>query len=186
MSRFDFVTTPLAGLMVLQRRPLRDERGFFSRVFCADEFAPAGFDAPIAQINHTLTRRRGAVRGLHFQHAPHAEVKVVSCLRGSIFDVAVDLRRGSPTFLHWHAETLSAQNDRSLLIPRGFAHGFQALEDDCELLYLHSSAHAPAAEGALSVLDPRLAIDWPLPFTDLSARDRAHAPIGADFMGIAQ
>ena len=186
MPRFAFLPTPLAGLALVERQRLQDERGFFSRFFCADEFAAAGFDARVAQMNQTLTRRAGAVRGLHFQHPPHAETKVVTCLRGSVFDVAVDLRRGSPTFLRWHGETLSAGNGRSLLIPGGFAHGFQALEDDCELLYLHSHPHAPSAEGALNVFDPALAIAWPLDVTDLSTRDRGHAAVGADFTGIPQ
>ena len=185
MSRFTFATTPLAGLLVVERQRTADERGFFSRFFCAEEFARAGFDRAVAQMNHTLTRRTGAVRGMHFQHPPHAEIKVVTCLHGSVFDVAVDIRRDSPTFLRWHAQILSAENARSLLIPRGFAHGFQALGDDCELLYLHSDAYAPAAEGALNALDPLLAIGWPLELTELSDRDRAHPPIGADFHGIA-
>ena len=185
MARFTFGRAPLAGLVVVERQRIADERGFFSRFFCADEFAEAGFDAAVAQINHTLTRRAGTVRGLHFQHPPHAEIKVVSCLRGSVFDVAVDVRRGSPTFLRWHGEVLSADNARSLLIPRGFAHGFQALCDDCELLYLHSHRYAAGAEGALSPVDPRLAIGWPIAVTEMSDRDRSHPPITADFHGIA-
>lgn len=184
MSRFTFGPTPLAGLMLVQRQRAQDARGFFSRFFCAEELASAGFVLPISQINHTSTARRGAVRGLHFQHPPHAEDKFISCLRGEIFDVAVDLREGSPTFLHWHAEILSAQNARSLLVPQGFAHGFQTLSDDCELLYLHSRPYAAAAEGALHARDPRLAIDWPLPFTDISARDAAHPMLTPDFTGI--
>ncbi len=162
-----------------------DERGFFSRFYCAEEFAGAGFDRAVAQMNHTLTRRKGAVRGMHFQRPPHAEIKFVTCLQGSVFDVAVDIRRDSPTFLRWHSEILSAENGRSLLIPRGFAHGFQSLTDDCELLYLHSEVYAPGAEGALNALDPRLAIGWPLELTELSDRDRAHPLIGTDFHGIA-
>lgn len=184
MSRFDVTMTPLAGLMLVQRRRAQDERGFFSRFFCAEDLAPAGFTLPIAQINHTFTARRGTVRGMHFQHPPHAEDKFVSCLRGEIFDVAVDLRRGSPTFLHWHAEILSAENGRSLLVPQGFAHGFQTLVDSCELLYLHSRAYEAAAEGALNALDPLLAIDWPLPFADVSARDATHPLLTAQFTGI--
>ena len=109
---------------------------------------------------------------------------MVSCLRGEVFDVAVDLRAGSPTFLRWHGEVLSAGNQRSLLIPRGFAHGFQALTDDCELLYLHSAAYAPGAEGAASALDPALAIRWPLDITDMSERDRGHPMLEPDFKGI--
>lgn len=184
MSRFDVSSTPLAGLMLVQRHRAEDERGFFSRFFCAEELAPAGFALPIAQINHTFTARRGAVRGLHFQHPPHAEDKFVSCLRGEIFDVAVDLRRDSPTFLQWHAEILSAENARSLLVPQGCAHGFQTLTDDCELVYLHSRPYEAAAEDALNVRDPVLAIDWPLDFADISARDAAHALLTSKFTGI--
>ncbi len=184
MSRFEFIDTALNGLKVVQRQRAQDSRGFFSRLYCAADFAALGAHMAIAQINHTLTARCGAVRGLHFQHPPHAEDKFVSCLRGEIFDVAVDLRRGSATFLRWHGERLSADNARSLLIPQGFAHGFQALTDDCELLYLHSRAYAPEAEGALNARDPALAIAWPLPISDLSARDAGHAYVGAGFAGI--
>ena len=147
MSRFDFIPTPLTGLMLVQRKAIEDHRGFLSRFYCAEEFRAAGIDKPVAQINHTLTRQRGAVRGLHFQHPPHAETKVVSCLKGEILDVAVDLRRDSPTFLHWHGEILSAANRKSLLIPEGYAHGFQTLAEDCELIYLHTSPYHPESEG---------------------------------------
>ena len=177
-------TTALRGVSVVTRTRREDARGFFSRFFCAEELAATGFALPIAQVNHTLTRRRGSVRGLHFQHPPHAEAKFVSCLRGEVFDVAVDLRRGSPTFLQWHGEMLSCANGRSLIIPQGFAHGFQALEDDCELLYLHSQPYAAAAEGGLRATDPRLKIAWPLPLADLSERDAAFALLAADFAGL--
>lgn len=185
MSRFDFIPTPLAGLMRVQRKVIADERGFLSRFYCAEAFRAAGFDKPIAQINHTLTRAKGAVRGLHFQYPPYAETKVVSCLHGEIFDVAVDLRRGSPTFLHWYGTVLSAENRCSLLIPEGFAHGFQTLTEDCELIYLHGESYHPESEGALNVTDPRLGIGWRLPVTDLSARDRNHTFIEPDFAGVA-
>jgi dTDP-4-dehydrorhamnose 3,5-epimerase len=122
---------------------------------------------------------------MHFQHPPHAEIKLVSCLRGEVFDVAVDLRKGSPTFLQWHGELLSAQAQNSIYIPAGFAHGFQTMMDDCELLYLHSSAYDASAEGAVNVLDPGIAIRWPLPPADMSARDRSHAYLTSDFRGIA-
>ena len=184
MARFNVSTTPLEGLALVERQRAVDARGYFSRFFCAEELAAFGFSLPIAQINHTLTRRRGAVRGLHFQRPPHAEDKLVSCLRGEVFDVAVDLRRGSPTFLRWHGEVLSADNHRSLLIPQGFAHGFQTLTEDCELLYLHSRAFAPNAEGALHARDPALAIAWPLAFTELSERDARHPHLTADFTGL--
>lgn len=184
MSRFDFIPTPLPGLKLLQRKAIEDHRGFLSRFYCAEEFAAAGINKPIAQINHTLTRKKGAVRGLHFQHPPHAETKLVSCLKGEIWDVAVDLRSGSPTFLHWHGEILSAENRKSLLIPDGYAHGFQTLTEDCELIYLHTAAYHPEAEGALNVADPGLNIAWPLLVDDLSERDRSHPFIDENFQGI--
>ena len=138
MSRFNFIKTSLSELLVVQRKTLEDHRGFLSRFYCMDEFAESGISATIAQINQTLTRERGAVRGLHFQKTPHAEVKLVSCLKGEVWDIAVDLRSNSPTYLQWHGEILSAENRKSLLIPEGFAHGFQALMADCELIYLHT------------------------------------------------
>lgn len=184
MSRFTVESTPLPGLIKVQRTPLEDARGFLCRIYCAETFAQLGTQLPLAQINHTLTRQPGTVRGLHYQRPPHAEAKLVGCLRGRIWDVAVDLRRNSPTFLHWHAEELSATNGRSLFIPEGFAHGFQTLEADCELLYLHSTAHVPEAEGALNALDPRLDIAWPLPVLNRSERDASHTFLPPDFQGI--
>lgn len=184
MARFDIAALPLAGLALIGRQRVEDRRGSFSRFFCADELAAAGFSKPVAQINHTLTRARGAVRGMHFQHPPHAEDKLVSCLKGEVFDVAVDLRAGSPTFLQWHGEVLSAANMRSLLLPRGFAHGFQTLTDDCELVYLHSHPYAALAEGGLNPRDPTLAIAWPLPPTEMSDRDSGQAFVTAEFNGI--
>lgn len=184
MSRFDFIQTPLPGLKLVQRNATEDHRGFLSRFYCIEEFAEAGISKPIAQINHTLTRKKGVVRGLHFQYPPHAETKLVSCLKGEIWDVAVDLRRDSRTFLHWHGEVLSAANRRSLLIPEGYAHGFQALSDDCELIYLHTCAYHPESEGALNVGDPTLGIAWPLAITEISDRDRNHKLIEQNFQGI--
>lgn len=184
MSRFDFQDTPLEGLTLIQRKKIEDNRGFFSRFFCAEEFITLGLDKTIAQINHTLTKQIGAVRGLHFQMPPFAEIKIVSCLKGKIFDVAIDLRRGSKTFLQWHGEILSAENSCSLFIPEGFAHGFQALTEDCELIYLHSAPYNQPSEGALNVNDPRLSIRWPLPISELSDRDSAHPFLEADFEGL--
>lgn len=184
MPRFEFIPTRLSDLKLVQRKAIEDHRGFLSRFYCADEFRLAGIIKPIAQINHTLTRKKGAVRGLHFQQSPHAEIKMVSCLRGEIWDVAVDLRRNSPTFLQWHGEVLSATNRKSLLIPEGYAHGFQALTEECELIYLHTVAYHPEAEGALNVSDPRLNIAWPLTIDDLSERDRSHPFVSPEYRGI--
>jgi len=183
-TRFDILTTPIAGLQVIQRKPIGDSRGYLERLFCAEELQAFIPGKHIAQINHTLTATSGTVRGIHFQHPPHAETKFVSCLRGEVFDVAVDLRHNSPTFLRWHAERLSADNHKTLVIPEGFAHGFQTLTDDCEMLYLHTVAYQPGAEGGLNAQDPRLAIQWPLPVAGLSARDAAHPFLSHSFSGV--
>lgn len=174
----------ISGVTLVQRTRFEDSRGFLSRLYAADAFQAAGLAKPLVQINHALTRRIGTVRGMHFQRPPQAETKVVTCIRGEIFDVAIDLRRGSPTFLQWHGEVLSAGNLRSLLIPEGCAHGFQALSENCELIYLHTAPYEPSTEGAVNALDPLLAIKWPLDITERSDRDSAHPMLTADFEGI--
>lgn len=185
MTRLAVDDLPLGGLKRVARRRIGDQRGFLARLFCASELDAAGWHKPVAQVNHTFTAMHGTVRGLHFQRPPQAEMKLVSCIRGEVWDVAVDLRAGSPTFLRWHAELLSADNGHALLIPEGFAHGFQALSDDTELLYCHSAPHDGAAEGGLHPEDPVLAIDWPLPVANLSPRDAAHPGLDARFGGLA-
>jgi dTDP-4-dehydrorhamnose 3,5-epimerase len=183
-KRFDFTETPISGVYKISSKPLSDSRGFLSRIFCSDYYKELGFIKEVAQINHTLTINKGTVRGLHFQHQPHTETKVVTCIKGEVFDVAVDLRKNSLTFLHWHAEILSDSNNTSLYIPEGCAHGFQTLTDNCELIYIHSSAYNSEAEGAINILDPKFSIDWPLTITDISERDSEHAMIKPDFEGI--
>lgn len=183
-ARFDILDTPLPGLRVLQRKPLGDSRGYLERLYCSEELQALASGKAVAQINHTLTASRGTVRGMHFQRPPYAEIKFVSCLRGEVFDVAVDLRHNSSTFLRWHAELLSADNHKTLVIPEGFAHGFQTLTDDCEMLYFHTAAYQPAAEGGLNAQDPRLAIRWPLPVAGLSLRDAAHPLLDDGFVGM--
>ena len=185
MRRFTITDLPLADLKLIERQRLGDNRGFLARLFCADTLASAGWHKPISQINQTFTAQLGTVRGMHYQQPPHAEMKLVSCLQGEVWDVAIDLRVGSSTFLHWHAEILSAGNNRAMLIPQGFAHGFQTLTDDVQLLYCHSSAHNPEAEAALSAQDPRLAIRWPIAITELSIRDAKHPLIDAKFEGVS-
>ena len=184
MSRFTIRDTPIADLKIVEHQQLGDSRGFLARLFCADELAAAGWHKPIIQINQTLTQKQGTVRGLHYQNAPYAEMKLVTCLRGAIWDVAVDLRAGSSTFLQWHAEELSAANHRALLIPEVFAHGFQTLCDDCELIYLHSRAYTPSAEAGLNPKDPMISISWPLFITELSTRDAQHPMLGHQFKGV--
>jgi dTDP-4-dehydrorhamnose 3,5-epimerase len=183
-GRFDVRETTLPGMYLLQRTPQSDERGWLERLYCATDLADVLGTRTIAQVNRTLTRTKATVRGMHFQVQPSAEAKIVSCLRGAIFDVAVDLRRDSPTFLQWHGEMLSEENRRSLFIPEGFAHGLQTVVDDCELLYLHTAAHDPAAERGVHPLDPRVAIEWPLAIGDLSERDASHPLLGPEFDGI--
>lgn len=184
MSRFTAHNTPLEGLMELQRHRLGDDRGFLERMFCLDSFRQWGKPTDIVQINRTLTSNKGVVRGMHFQRPPHAETKIVSCLKGEVFDVAVDLRVGSPTFLQWYGTVLSGENHKTLLIPEGFAHGFQTLSASCELLYLHTHAYEPSAEGGLDALDSRLGIQWPLPVSSRSDRDQNHPPINESFKGL--
>ncbi len=184
MSSFDFIPTVLGGVTLIRRKPIKDERGFFARFYCAEEFAAAGVTKPIAQINHTLTCKKGTVRGLHFQYSPHAETKVVSCVRGSIFDVAVDIRKDSPTFLSWHGEILSADNQTSLVVPEGFAHGFQALTDDCEIIYCVTAAYSKQNESIINAIDSMIAVSWPQPITERSARDSEQPYINSTFLGI--
>jgi dTDP-4-dehydrorhamnose 3,5-epimerase len=184
VTQFAIRDAPLEGLKRVERIPVGDDRGFLARLFCEAALAAAGWKGPVAQVNHTWTRKQGTIRGMHFQRAPHAEMKLISCLRGVVLDVAVDLRADSPTLLQWHAEEISAKNKRALLIPEGFAHGFQTMSDDCELLYFHSALYAPEAEGGIHPEDPALAIDWPLPVTVLSDRDGAHPLLPRDFRGL--
>ncbi len=180
-SRFEITPTAIDGLNIVRRLPLGDERGYLERMYCRDDMNGLLGNRLIAQINHTLTENAGTVRGLHFQQAPHAETKLVSCLRGSVYDVAVDLRPDSPTFLKWHAETLSEDNHLMFVIPEGFAHGFQTLTADCQMLYLHTIAFNAESERGVDAMDPGLAIPWPLPISVRSTRDSSHPSIAATF-----
>ena len=170
-KRFEIISTGLEGLVVLQRKPRRDERGYLERMLCVNDLASLLNGKSIQQINHTLTTKKGTIRGLHLQRSPHAEVKFVSCLRGEVFDVAVDLRPSSPTFGRWHGQLLSSDNMQTLMIPEGFAHGFQTLSGDCEMLYFHTTNHAPSSEAGVHPQDSTLAIAWPLPPLEMSERD---------------
>lgn len=184
MKRFSFSSSPLDGVWIAERMVNSDERGSFSRVFCADEFSEVIGKKQIVQINHSVNYETGTTRGLHFQKPPFAETKIVTCMKGKIFDVAVDIRAGSETYLHWYGEILSADNNRSLIIPEGFAHGFQTLVPDCELVYLHTGRYAPDYEGGLHTLDPAIHIDWPLAISCMSERDSLHPRINNDFHGV--
>ena len=176
--------TPLRGAYIIEPKPFKDDRGFFTRVFCKNELHPIFRDKNIVQINHSLTKQRGASRGMHFQYPPKAEIKIVKCLSGSVFDVIIDLHKYSPTFLEWHGEILSAKNMKVMYIPEGFAHGFQTLEDNCELLYLHTEFYSPDNEGGIRYDDPVVNVSWPLRITDISERDLNHPLMSSDFEGI--
>lgn len=171
-NRFNIKSTQLEGLFTVTRKPLGDSRGYLERFFCCEDLESLFEGRKIVQINHTLTSERGTLRGLHFQTPPFAESKLVSCVKGEVYDVAVDLRRDSPTFLKWHSEILSGTNFHSLFIPEGFAHGFQTLTNDCEMIYLHTEKYEADAERGLNVFDPLIAIDWPLALTEQSQRDQ--------------
>lgn len=174
----------IGGAAVVQSMPVADHRGAFARLFCVDELAQVLGERQVVQANHSRTCKVGALRGLHFQSPPHAEMKLVRCIRGRVWDVVLDLRAGSPTFLQWHGEELSAANARMLVIPEGCAHGFQVLEPESELLYLHTASYAPEAEGGVRYDDPAFGIRWPLPVAEVSARDVSHPILSTGFSGI--
>jgi dTDP-4-dehydrorhamnose 3,5-epimerase len=169
-----FVSTPLDGAYLVRPELIEDERGFFARSFCQEEFGTQGLARAVSQCNISWNRKRGTLRGLHYQARPHAEAKIVRCTRGSIWDVIVDLRPHSPTRHRWHAVELNADNRLALYVPEDFAHGFQTLADDSEVLYQMSEPHHPDSARGLRWDDPRLKIAWPLPNPILSERDRSY------------
>jgi dTDP-4-dehydrorhamnose 3,5-epimerase len=162
----------IEGVKVIHSEPFKDERGFFNRIFCREELRTIHPDIVIAQINHSMTAKKGTVRGMHFQNPPYAEIKIVRCVKGSIFDVAVDLRKNSSTFLQWHGEILSADNMKALVVPEGCAHGFQSLEDEVEMIYIHSKPYCKSAEGSIRYDDPMIGIQWPLQIAQVSEKDK--------------
>jgi dTDP-4-dehydrorhamnose 3,5-epimerase len=184
LRRFAIADTPIAGVRLIDREVMRDDRGHFARLFCVDELAEAGWPSEVVQINESWTARRGSVRGMHFQQPPFGDAKLVTCIRGAVRDIALDLRAGSSTLLQWHGETLSAENGRALLIPVGCAHGFQTLSDDVLLIYCHSRRYTPSADAGINPLDPRAAIDWQLPIVDMSERDRHRPMLPESFAGV--
>jgi dTDP-4-dehydrorhamnose 3,5-epimerase len=167
-----FLETDLDGAWLIDPEPARDERGFFSRTFCTREFAAQGLETNFVQHSLSFSSRRGTVRGMHFQRPPHAEVKLVECARGAIWDVIIDLRPQSPSFARWQAFELNDENRRQLYIPKGFAHGFETLSDDAEVRYLISAFYESSAASGLRYDDPAFAIPWPVPVTTISPKDK--------------
>jgi dTDP-4-dehydrorhamnose 3,5-epimerase len=178
--------TPLDGVYTFDTPAAVDQRGRFSRLFCDLEFAAVRPALHFCQINLSVTDRRGTIRGMHYQHPPHAEAKLIRCLRGRAFDVLIDLRRDSPTYRRWHALELSEENALAVFVPEGIAHGFQALTDDVHLLYMHTAHWQPGSEGGLRYDDPALAIAWPEPVTLVSQRDRELPVLADGFAGLPQ
>ena len=184
MDSLTVQTTPLAGLVLLKSNPAIDERGQFSRVFSDEDCAILPKEKRWRQVNLSRTNKKGTVRGMHFQYPPAAESKLIRCIRGNVFDVAVDIRINSSTFLKWHAVELSEENSLQFFLPEGFAHGFQALSDDVELLYLHTYTWDRQLEGSLHHLDPALDIHWPLQITQVSEKDQNVPMLNESFAGI--
>jgi dTDP-4-dehydrorhamnose 3,5-epimerase len=177
-----FHPTPIAGVVRIEYDVRGDDRGRFKRHFCAAEFERAGLSTRFVQMNHSITSGQGSVRGMHYQRPPAAEDKLVSCTLGCVYDVALDLRAGSPTFLQWTAAELDEAT--ALFIPKGCAHGFQVMSDEAHLVYLHSEFYTPHMEGGVRADDRAVAIDWPLPLVNRSQRDLEFAPLTDQFQGL--
>jgi dTDP-4-dehydrorhamnose 3,5-epimerase len=173
----NFCALPLSGAFEITLEKHEDERGFFARIYCEEEFSAQGLNTSWVQMNMSFNRAKATLRGLHFQREPGAEIKLVRCLAGQVCDVIVDLRAGSPTFGHHCAVTLDAGAGNAIYIPKGLAHGFQTLTGDCTLQYAHSTPYKPGFEGGINALDPDLGINWPLPPAQMSDRDRALGPL---------
>lgn len=179
-----FIETPLKGAYVIELAPFVDHRGVFARIFCKKEFLSINHTKDIVQINYSLSRMKGSVRGMHYQLPPMAEIKAIRCIRGSVFDVIVDVRKGSPTFLKWFGVVLSDKNMKMTYVPEGFAHGVQALEDNSELMYFSTQYYSRENEREINPADPSVNIKWPLAITDISEKDKNWPHIDAKFKGI--
>lgn len=174
-----FLETNLADAWLMEPEPIHDERGYFARTYCARDFAERGLETRFVQHSRSFSARKGTLRGMHFQTAPHTEVKIVSCVAGAIYDVIADLRPASATYRAWQGFELSAENGRQLYVPAGFAHGFQTLTDAAELNYLISAFYEPDASTGISYDDPTIGIRWPLPVSVISERDRSWGRLAA-------
>jgi dTDP-4-dehydrorhamnose 3,5-epimerase len=179
-----FNPLPLNGAFTIDVQPFQDNRGFFTRTFCEREFGAHNLVQHFVQANHSGTHGKGVIRGLHFQHAPYCEVKLVKCVQGSIFDVIVDVRKNSPTFLQWVGAELSAENKRMMYVPAGFAHGFQSLTDYSEITYIVSNFYNKESEGGVKYDDPKVKVEWPLPVSLVSDKDMKIPLIDSSFEGV--
>jgi dTDP-4-dehydrorhamnose 3,5-epimerase len=181
-----FHDTPIHGARLIDLEPRGDDRGFFARLYCEEEFVEAGLVPAFVQINDSLSGTEGTLRGLHYQLPPHAETKVVRCVRGSLWDVILDIRPDSPTFGSWFGATLSADDRRMMYVPEGVAHGFLTLAPDTEAVYLVSTAYAPDAERGIRWDDPRFGIQWPVQPRELSDKDATWPDFDPDFHAVGR
>ncbi len=179
-----FTETLLKGSFTVSLQPIEDERGWFTRTYCKNEFAAIGHTKEWVQLNHSFTSKKGTIRGMHYQLQPFSEIKLVRCIAGAVYDVIIDLRKESTTFLQYFGVELSSANKKMIYIPEGFAHGFQALTDDCELLYHHSQFYLPGVEGGIKYDDAAINIKWPFANSMVSARDNQHKLIDFNFKGL--
>lgn len=179
-----FSPAPLNGSYVIELSPFSDSRGWFARTYCKDEFKQIGHSKEWVQLNHSVTYKTGSIRGMHYQVQPYSEIKMVRCIAGAVYDVIIDLREGSSTFLNWFGTELSAENKNMLFIPEGFAHGFQTLTDNSELIYHHTELYTPGAEAGIKYNEPLVNIQWPLAITEISERDKNHPYLDVHFKGI--
>jgi dTDP-4-dehydrorhamnose 3,5-epimerase len=184
MQRFQVMNTPIEGLKILKTVPLSDDRGFFQRLFCDEELKEIGLNKKIVNINHSFTKKAGSIRGMHFQYQPSSEIKIVKCIRGAILDIAVDIRHNSPTFLQPYSIELTESNNTMLYIPEGFAHGFQTLDDNSEIIYFVTNYYSKELEMSLNPFDERLGIEWSLKCTDISDKDVNAKMIDGSFIGV--
>jgi dTDP-4-dehydrorhamnose 3,5-epimerase len=180
----EFKAIDIPGAYLIKLTPFIDERGIFTRLFCKNELKQIGFDQDIKQINHSYNKQKGTLRGMHFQHAPYGEKTIIRCMQGSVYDVMVDMRQGSPTFLQYYGIELSPEAYNAVYIPQGCAHGFQTLADNCQLLYLHSEFYYKAGEGGIRYDDPIININWPLPPLNVSDKDMSFPLLNKNFQGI--
>lgn len=179
MNKLSIETTFIKDLYIIKSNPVYDDRGYFERLFCDNELAHI-LKKPIKQINHSFTRKKGSIRGMHYQVQPMAETKIIKCIRGSIFDVAIDLRKDSPTFLKWHGEVISEDNSKMFVVPEGFAHGFQSLEKNIELIYFTTQYYDCKNERGIRYNDNMINIKWPLNVSNISDKDKSYPDIHYD------
>jgi dTDP-4-dehydrorhamnose 3,5-epimerase len=176
-----FIETPLKGAFEIDLEPFSDERGLFARTFCKNEFSKIGFDKEFVQFNFSKTSFKGTIRGLHYQVPPYSETKLIRCIRGRVYDVMVDLRLDSKTYMKYFGLELSEDNMKMVLIPEGFAHGFQTLEDNSQLIYHHTAFYTPGFERGIRYNDPELAIKWPLAVSVVSDKDNNYPLLSKTF-----